>query len=314
MQKEHLPRTPSARQASRAALALGAELDDTLQRLSTPNGRAFTAWTTVYLAAWALGVVLVVVLHGRPLLQLLTSVLLGSHLHALTVLQHDCGHRSAFRSAKANLWAGRGLAWFVFMPFTTFTELHRRHHGFLGDSQHDPDEWFYEGGAARLFMRECLFMPRFIYLSLARIPPGELRGRVVNELLFNSLTHLLLLAVLLGLGATDIVVFAYLLPMLCLACVINPISRGYEHYPMACLAADDPRRQDLRVNTISVTSRIFGGLWANIGFHVEHHMYPRVPFYRLPALHRLFHGKAYQLAPYPLFQFVSHSSKPGDMP
>ena len=71
MQNEHRPRTPSARQASRAALALGAELDDTLNSLCTPNGRAFAAWTILYLAAWALGVVLVVMLHGWPLLQLL---------------------------------------------------------------------------------------------------------------------------------------------------------------------------------------------------------------------------------------------------
>ncbi len=304
---------PPARQASRAALSLGRSFDATLERLSTPNGRAFTALTSVYLAAWAVGVALVVIVQ-EPLLQLWISVLLGSQLHALTVLQHDCGHRSAFRSASANLWAGRLLAWFVFMPFTTFTELHRRHHGFLGDAQRDPDEWFYERGARCLFLRECLFMPRFIWLSLTRLPSPGLRRRVLGELLFNGATHAALIGVLWWWGAFDVLVFAYLLPMLWLAGVFNPISRGYEHLPMATLAAGDPKRTDLRFNTITVSSRIVGVLWANIGFHVEHHMYPRVPFYRLPALHRLFAGKAYHVAPYPLSPLIPISSLPSLRP
>jgi fatty acid desaturase len=297
------------KQVSRAALSLGADLDAQLQRMSTPNGRAFAGYTALYLAGWALGVAAVVALRGHPLAQLLLSVLLGSQLHALTVLQHDCGHRSAFGSQRLNLAVGRLLAWFVLMPFTTFTELHRRHHGFLGDERHDPDEWFYGGGPAQLFLRECLFMPRFIWLSLTRIAPGEVRTRVARELAFNLLTHALLVAALLGAGEIGVLVFAWLLPMLWLACVFNPISRGYEHYPMACLAGDDPRRQDLRCNSVSVTSRLMGALWANIGFHVEHHMYPRVPFYRLPALHRLFAGKSYHAAPWPLLGLARLSQK-----
>jgi beta-carotene hydroxylase len=135
------------------------------------------------------------------------------------------------------------------------------------------------------------------------------RTRVVRELAFNLLTHALLVAALLWAGEIGVLVFAWLLPLLWLACVFNPISRGYEHCPMASLAADDPRRRDLRFNTVSVTSRLMGALWANIGLHVEHHMYPRVPFYRLPALHRLFAGKSYQSTPWPLFGLAHLSAK-----
>lgn len=300
--------TDPARRASRAALALGAEQHERLQALAQPNGAVFSTWAVAYLAAWALGV-LFVASTDQPLLQGLLSALLGSQLHALTVLQHDCGHRSAYASPRANLWVGRLLAWFVFMPFTTFTELHRRHHGFLGDRRHDPDEWFYEGGPRQLFLRECLFMPRFIWLSLLRMPAGETRSRVARELAFNAVTHAALIAALLASGATDLLLYAYALPMAWLALVFNPISRGYEHLPMASLPPDDLRRGDLRCNTISVTSRVVGVLWANIGFHVEHHMYPRVPFYRLPALHRLFAAKAYRRAPYPLYRTATVSSE-----
>jgi beta-carotene hydroxylase len=296
------------RLSSRVALALPENLGAELERLSLPNSAAFASLTALYLAVWAAGVALVVT-PGLPIAwQLLLSALLGSQLHALTVLQHDCGHRSAFRSASANLWVGRLLAWFVFMPFTTFTELHRRHHGFLGDRAQDPDEWFYEGGTRQLFLRECLFMPRFVVLSLKRVPAGVARQRIVGELAFNAITHAALIAALIYFNQWNALIYAYALPMAWLALVFNPISRGYEHYPMAGLTAGDARRSDLRSNTISVTSRSMGALWANIGFHVEHHMYPRVPFYRLPALHRLFVGKSYLRAPYPLHDLAGHEA------
>jgi beta-carotene hydroxylase len=303
----------SSRQASRASLALGPETAALLERLCQPDGRVFSGLAALYIGAWAAGIALLTQTDSVPL-QLLVSALLGSQLHALTVLQHDCGHRSAYRSASANLWMGRALALFVFMPFTTFTELHRRHHGFLGDSRQDPDEWFYEAGPHWLFLRECLFLPRFILLSLKRLPAGELRRRVVAELAANSAVHAVVIAALLASGATELLLFGYALPMAWLACVFNPISRGFEHLPMAQLPPGDPGRADLRLNTITVTSPLVGALWANIGFHVEHHMHPRVPFYRLPALHRLFAGKAYRVARFPLGRTGQRIKSSGENP
>jgi fatty acid desaturase len=95
-------------------------------------------------------------------------------------------------------------------------------------------------------------------------------------------------------------VFALLVPMLTLALIVNPMSRGFEHYPMSVLAADDPRRFDLRFNTVTVTHRLIGLTWANINYHVEHHLYPRVPFFNLPALHRLLNKAPYLQRVYPL--------------
>jgi beta-carotene hydroxylase len=288
------------RRGARLALALPPSCDAHVAQLSTPDGWRFSAWTLCYLGLWGAGLWALTLVRGQWLWQLLLSLFLGNQLHALTILQHDCGHRSAYASAGANLWVGRVLAWFVLMPFTTFTELHRRHHGFLGQRDKDPDDWFYGAGRGWMFVRECCFMPRFIYLSLTLPFPTPVRRAVALELAFNLLTLLGLWLALLVAGHGDMVVFGLLLPMLLLACVYNPISRGYEHYPMASLPEGDARREDLRYNTVTVSSRLIGLMWANINYHVEHHMHPRVPFHALPALHRLFAGKAYLIAPYPL--------------
>ena len=292
---------PAARRRITNKLLIENALRRQVLAISRPNARVYTAWLIGHLGLWALGVALIVWLRDAWWAQLLIAIALGSQLHTLTVLQHDCGHQSAYASKRANKWVGRVLAWFIFMPFTTFTELHRFHHGFLGNQELDPDEWFYEGGAKQLFLREMLFMPRFIYLSLtAPYIKADVRRTVRSELAANAVIFAVLIAVLLYLERPDVLVFGFLVPMLLLALLYNPISRGYEHFPMARFAPDDPRRLELSENTITVTSPVVGLLWANITYHVEHHMFPHVPFYRLPALHRLFADLSYRRAKYPL--------------
>lgn len=290
----HPGRIPISKDLHRASLAM-----------SQPNGWAFSIWMIFYLAIWC-GLIALLMQQTSLVWKFVLSLVIGNQLHTVTVLQHECGHRSAYESAAANRWVGRFLAWFIFMPYTTFTELHRFHHGFLGDPERDPDEWFYEGGRSQLFIREGLFLPRFIYLSLTRahIKP-EMRRAIWLELGFNILTYCALIYGLLSIGQQDLLIFGFLLPMLWLALVINPISRGFEHFPLSYLPNGSAGRRDLSSNTITVTNPIVGFMWANITYHVEHHLFPRVPFYRLPILHRLLRRHDYLKAKFPLSPVVS---------
>ncbi|MEW5754898.1 MAG: fatty acid desaturase [Pseudomonadota bacterium] len=292
--------------SGRAELHLDAADRPALEQLKRPDGAIFSLWVMLHLGLWGLGAIGAWFLRDTYWV-LVCSLLLGSQLHAITILQHDCGHGSAYRSPAANLWVGRVLAWFIFMPFTTFTHLHKRHHAFLGQPDKDPDEWFYAAGVRWLFLREMLFLPRFIYESLGSRLPERLRQQVWRELAFNTVSWLILLAAAMHFDALGWFVMACLLPMALLALVINPISRGYEHFPMAEMIGAEPQRLDLRANTVTVTSKLLGLLWANITYHVEHHVYPNVPFYRLPAVHVLMRHKRYCREPYPLFRMLPKS-------
>lgn len=289
--------------SGRAELHLGAAERLALEKLKRPSGAIFSLWMLFHLGLWGLGAIGAWFLYDTPWV-LVCSLLLGNQLHAITILQHDCGHGAAYRSPAANLWVGRLLAWFIFMPFTTFTYLHKRHHAFLGQPDKDPDEWFYAKGVRWLFLREMLFLPRFVYESLGTRLPERLRQQVWRELAFNSVSWLVLLAAAIYFGVFGWLVMTFLLPMALLAMAINPISRGYEHFPLAEMAGAEMQRLDLRVNTVTVTSKLLGLLWANITYHVEHHVYPNVPFYRLPALHALMRHKRYCREPYPLFRVL----------
>ena len=46
--------------------------------------------------------------------------------------------------------------------------------------------------------------------------------------------------------------------------------------------------RDHRLNTRTVyLNPVFAFLYANMNYHIEHHMFPMVPFYRLPELHAM---------------------------
>lgn len=292
-------RIPLSKELHRASLAM-----------SQPNGWVFSLWLAFYLTVWC-GLLVLLMQQTSLIGKFVLSFVIGNQLHTITVLQHECGHRSAYNSPAANRWVGRFLAWFIFMPYTTFTELHRYHHGFLGDPDRDPDEWFYERGPFLLFIREGLFLPRFIYLSLTRPHiKADMRRAIWFELGFNVISYSGLILGLLMAGLQDLLVFGFLLPMLWLALVINPISRGFEHFPLSFLPGKSTKRRDLQNNTVTVTNPVIGFLWANITYHVEHHLFPRVPFYRLPALHRMLRKHDYLKAKFPLAPIAAYKNIP----
>ncbi|AZD31600.1 fatty acid desaturase family protein [Pseudomonas chlororaphis] len=279
------------RLAKRAELRVDRERQAQLQALMQPQPLKFVLWSLLHVLVWC-AAALYILLGDNPWGLALAVLVLGNQLHAFTVLQHDCGHASGFRSAALNLWVGRFMAWFIVFPFSSFTECHKYHHRYLGDPHKDPDDWNYTGGVKWMFLRIAVFVPRFIYFSLVRYGKA-VRNRVLRELAFNLLSMAAIGAWCYSQGLMLQFVLIFIVPLLLLALVINPISRGYEHFPMATLEVGDPQRLDLAKNTVTVSDRLIGLLWANINYHVEHHIYPGVPFVNLPRLAALLDNKPY---------------------
>lgn len=275
----------------RAALKVERARQAELLALQQPAPLQFMLWASLHVTIW-LACAWVIVASANPVWHMVATLIMGSQLHAFTVLQHDCGHQNAFRSALANLWMGRFMAWFIVFPYSSFTECHKHHHRYLGDPDKDPDEWNYARGVKWMFLRIAVFVPRFTYFSLVRYGKA-VRNRVLRELSFNLLSMGALCAWFVSRGMAYEFVLIFVVPLLLLALVINPISRGYEHLPMATLEPGHEDRLDLAKNTITVTSRVLGLLWANINYHVEHHVYPGVPFCNLRKLHNLLENKPF---------------------
>ena len=131
-----------------------------------------------------------------------------------------------------------------------------------------------------------------------------MRNTVLTEQAINlglwAVAHVVLFSLGMGIKA----LYMFWLPLGVVALGINPITRGYEHSPITLYPKGDPRRRNMSMNAITVSNPVYGWLCANISFHVEHHAYPRCPFYNLQKLHRIFQEEKlqYLVAPYPLYR------------
>jgi len=273
-----------------------------IKALCRIDGKRHLAYAAPFVLAYV-GAVAAQFLVDTLWVNLLLSATIGHLLYCLFVLHHDCMHGAGFRDDRYNRWMGRFYALSFTMTFTTNRETHARHHSHIADPERDPDEYYFAAGLQHIWPRLWRY-----YEWYTRIAVTKYGTRVRSIVLAEQVTNVLIwlaahvLAFRLGVGVKMLYVFW--LPMAFVALVINPITRGYEHAPITLYPPGDPRRRDMTKNAITVTNPVLGWLCANITFHVEHHAYPRCPFYNLQKLHRIFQaeGLQYLVAPFPLYR------------
>jgi fatty acid desaturase len=222
---------------------------------------------------------------GVPLWPLLLPVQ-GVALTFLFTLEHECTHRTPFRSDRLGDWVGRVCGLILILPFEWFRSFHLAHHRFTNQPGLDPELetakpetqrawlWHVSGlpywiAALRLMARLCLRREGAPYLPERALPRMEREARLMA---------VLYAAALLSLIATPLLLWLWVIPML----IGQPALRLYllaEH-------GDCPFAASMFENTrTTFTNRIVRFLAWNMPYHAEHHVFPAVPFHRLPDLH-----------------------------
>jgi len=205
----------------------------------------------------------------------------------LFTLEHECTHRTPFASDRLCDWIGHATGALILNPFLWFRYFHLAHHRFTnvaGDPELDSPKpetraqwlWHVSGlplwwGSLHLIARLALGRERPVYLPERARPRAEAEARLLLALYALALASLLV---------SPLVFWLWLLPIL----LGQPALRLYllaEH-------GDCPRVADMFANTRTTftTSAIRFIAW-NMPYHVEHHVFPSVPFHALPDLHRL---------------------------
>jgi fatty acid desaturase len=282
--------------------AIAAEINS----LMIADGRKHLLFGLPYLLAY-FGCAAIILATDNLALEIVTALVMGNQLYLLFILHHDCVHFAACRSRKLNIVLGRIYALFLVKTFTATLETHLRHHAHLGEPGKDPDEMFYAKGIRWAWFRYWQNLSWHTFLTLTKYGPKARRAVVIEQIMnlaFWAGVHV----VLYQFGMLREALFIFWIPAAAIILVIGPVTRVYEHLPLALYAPDDNRRFDLASNTVTVTNRLLGLFWANITYHVEHHSYPRVPFYRLPRLHALLHSRPdmpYLLSPYTMYGVAS---------
>jgi|SRR5579885_1207915 len=213
----------------------------------------------------------------------------GFTLVTLFAPMHECVHRTAFASRRANLVVGWLAGVLSFYNATFYRHFHAWHHRYTQDPVRDPEliypkaqtriAFLRELSGANFWWRRMLDYPR-LALGLVRLPflPDNARRPVALSMSAQLLVYVAAgLSVALGYEAA---LFYWLLP----AVLAQPALRALLVAEHSGCSFGQNGLLNTRTTGASFPIRLL--MW-NMPYHAEHHLYPAVPFYQLPAVHRL---------------------------
>lgn len=245
----------------------------------------------------------------------LALVMIGAHQRGISTILHDSAHGVLTRNRLLNFLLGTlPTAWPIFQRYYAYKESHvHTHHPFLGRADADPDlEFFIEEGvftprSDRAFLWHIVILPllgskTYAYMKylvrnryrliLAALTgrEGETSGRVRPAQgwrhLFDRWGFYVFWAVVLGLasafGFLPELILLWVVPYLTSFHIIGWFIEMSEH----CSSIDN---QNVNLHMARNRRSRHVEKWLtginNDNYHLDHHLDPTTPFWRLPEAH-----------------------------
>ncbi len=223
-------------------------------------------------------------------------ILIAARQHALLILMHDASHFLFCRSKPLNDLISDVFCGFPFGVTTrTYRDNHIRHHEHLNTGA-DPDlvrtvgpashfeEWLFPMPYYRLF---SFFVKDVLgrgFFDLVKVLREIALKSVKSQYRWPAFVHVAYLASVSALlyfsPVRWMLVYGWMVPMLVILPAILRLRSLAEHYALP--------RQSILNGTRTVTTNWFERLLIaphNVSLHLEHHLFPYVPWHRLPELH-----------------------------
>ncbi|MGI9353409.1 MAG: fatty acid desaturase [Rhizobiaceae bacterium] len=228
----------------------------------------------IFLGMW--GWQFVMLLHGIQIIFLFT-------------LLHETVHFTPFESAWINRVVGWVSGFLIFIPPLWFRYFHLAHHRYTHDPEKDPE---LENPQVTSFRRYvwlvtgipvwCSQFKTLLSNAIGNFDYAYLPSPVKNRVIWEARAMIGLYAVI-SAGSyavgSSVLLYLWILP----AVLGQPFLRLY-------LMAEHgrcPHVANMLENTrTTYTTRIVRWLAWNMPFHIEHHAYPAVPYYKLPEFHQ----------------------------
>jgi fatty acid desaturase len=235
---------------------------------------------------------------NHPLVTLFAITLIGARQHALLVIAHDASHFRLLHNRAANDWvANLLLAWPMFISVQAFRHYHANHHKYLGTSK-DGNRILWKTHELQGKLRREWEYPKssvdFILKILGRAsgPTGIfwiMRGAIGGLLPLAGcrisraakLTYFIVVAIFISQGkAWGIFLTFWVIPYCTWHIAAQYMRLACEH---SAVTGEGPYA--LTRTTLPSALEALFILPRQIGYHIEHHWYPSVPFYKLKDLH-----------------------------
>jgi len=211
----------------------------------------------------------------------------GFTVFNFTVLLHEVLHHNVFERRHALAERVLGLAYAIpsGISASQFTRWHLDHHAELGSTEDDPKRhhlspkinarWY-----KLLYATPALFPIYFRAAAKENATySADLRATIAWERKAAIAFHLVSIALLWYFFGGAAALRAHVIPVFGIFPIAFTLNRLGQHYD---IDPNDPAKW----GTLMKSSWFWNFAFLNSNFHLEHHYFPGVPFYRLPALQR----------------------------
>jgi acyl-lipid omega-6 desaturase (Delta-12 desaturase) len=235
------------------------------------------------------------------------AVLNGLFLVRIFIIQHDCGHASFFKSRRLQDWVGRCLGVLTLTPYAVWQQSHYIHHSHHGDLDHrgigdimtlTVEEYRARSRFGRIMYRLyrhplVLFVlgPSYIFIVQNRLPVGFMTAgwRYWISAMGTNAALAIVIALMVWLGGLMPLLLIYL-PTSVIAATVGIwlfyVQHQFEETHWAKKDSWQVHEAALEGSSHYVLPQPLRWLSGNIGIHHVHHLYSRIPFYRLPEVLR----------------------------
>jgi len=250
------------------------------------------------LAWWALSI--------SGWLALAISLCNAAFVLRLFAIQHDCGHSAFFKSRDVSDWVGRAIGILTLTPYDVWRHSHSVHHNGAGNlgrrGMGDINTLTVAEYRAlsrfgrlkyRLYRHPIVLFglgPGFIFFMTNRLPFGMMaRAKYWVSAMGTNAGILIALSVIGYFGGLMPILLIFL-PSTLLAATAGVWLFYVQHQFETTHWEDESdwnvHHAALHGSSHYVMPRVLQWLSANIGIHHVHHLYARIPFYRLPEVLR----------------------------
>jgi omega-6 fatty acid desaturase (delta-12 desaturase) len=255
-----------------------------------------------FAALWALAWISLSYSHW---LALALSLVNGLFLVRLFAIQHDCGHASFFSNRKVSDWVGRGLGILTVTPYDVWRRTHSEHHSGSGnlDRQGMGDIHTMTVTEYRALSKKQQFMyrlyrhpfvlfalgPAYLFILQNRLPLGLMNAgaKYWTSAMGTNFAIVAALSVIYYFGGWAPLVLIFL-PSTVLAATIGVwlfyVQHQFEETHWESETEWDVHEAALEGSSHYDLPLVLQWFSANIGIHHVHHLYSRIPFYRLPQI------------------------------